>query len=209
MTTALTNLYVRNLPMEWTSAELIALGEKYGPVVSAKVLYNPLTTASRGMGFIRFAEHADATLAIAGMNGHIPDAVHAKPLNVQFAKLCTLSHTAAAQPQRSCPYCPSSHPLPIVELSASAALPCLDAIHRTSSQRSTQHTYHTARAHNTRRQHPQTSPAPPPTLPPSSRQSTHVARGKPLTRVPVALAVAAVVAVRRSALVHPVTRTVM
>lgn len=87
MTTALTNLYVRNLPMEWTSAELIALGEKYGPVVSAKVLYNPLTTASRGMGFIRFAEHADATLAIAGMNGFIPDsAVHAKPLNVQFAK---------------------------------------------------------------------------------------------------------------------------
>ena len=87
MTTALTNLYVRNLPMEWTAADLIALGEKYGPVVSAKVLYNPLTTASRGMGFIRFAEHADATLAIAGMNGHIPDsAVHAKPLNVQFAK---------------------------------------------------------------------------------------------------------------------------
>ena len=87
MTTALTNLYVRNLPMEWTAADLIALGEKYGAVVSAKVLYNPLTTASRGMGFIRFAEHADATLAIAGMNGHIPDsAVHAKPLNVQFAK---------------------------------------------------------------------------------------------------------------------------
>ena len=87
MTTALTNLYVRNLPMEWTSADLIALGEKYGPVVSAKVLFNPLTTASRGMGFIRFAEHADATLAIAGMNGHIPDSqLHAKPLNVQFAK---------------------------------------------------------------------------------------------------------------------------
>ena len=94
MTTALTNLYVRNLPMEWTSAELIALGEKYGPVVSAKVLYNPLTTASRGMGFIRFAEHADATLAIAGMNGHIPDTVHAKPINVQFAKV---SFTAAVQ----------------------------------------------------------------------------------------------------------------
>ena len=50
-------------------------------------MYNPLTTASRGMGFLRFAEHHDATLAIAGINGHIPEGVaHAKPLNVQFAK---------------------------------------------------------------------------------------------------------------------------
>jgi hypothetical protein len=90
MTTALTNLYVRNIPMEWTAQELISLGEKYGPIVSAKIMYNPLTTASRGMGFIRYAEHADATLAIAGLNGHIPEvaggAHHLKPLNVQFAK---------------------------------------------------------------------------------------------------------------------------
>ena len=38
MTTALTNLYVRNIPMDWTAAELIKLGEKYGPIVSAKIM---------------------------------------------------------------------------------------------------------------------------------------------------------------------------
>lgn len=73
--------------MDWTAQDLIKLGEKYGPIVSAKIMYNPLTTASRGMGFLRFAEHHDATLAIAGMNGFIPEgAIHGKPLNVQFAK---------------------------------------------------------------------------------------------------------------------------
>ena len=37
MTTALTNLYVRNIPMDWTAADLIKLGEKFGPIVSAKL----------------------------------------------------------------------------------------------------------------------------------------------------------------------------
>lgn len=81
----LTNVYVRNVPLEWTHLDLIALFSKYGVVTSAKVLYNPMTTASRGMGFVRFRDHHDATLAISKLEGYQADG-QSKGLTCKFAK---------------------------------------------------------------------------------------------------------------------------
>jgi RNA recognition motif-containing protein len=52
---------------------------------SSRILYNPQTTASRGMCFVRYRQHSEAQAAISELNGKIPDG-GTKPMSVQFSK---------------------------------------------------------------------------------------------------------------------------
>jgi RNA recognition motif-containing protein len=81
----LTNVYVRGLPIDWDKDTMDQLFGEYGRIVSSKVLYNNVTTASRGIGFIRYATHESAAAAIEALNGHVPQNAM-KQLVVQFAK---------------------------------------------------------------------------------------------------------------------------
>jgi RNA recognition motif-containing protein len=82
-----TNVYVRGLPLHWTVREFNLFFSRYGPIVSSRILYAPNSKKSRGMGFIRFQNHSDATIAVAKVDGHVPDELGGtKPLYCKFAK---------------------------------------------------------------------------------------------------------------------------
>ena len=91
MSSQMTNVYVRNIPESWTNVDLIALFSKYGAVTSAKVLSTD-TGASRGMGFVRFKEHNDATLAISQLEGFVPEGA-SKGHYMQVRKRSNVSQT--------------------------------------------------------------------------------------------------------------------
>lgn len=63
-------LYVGNLPWSTTNEELEELFETIGPVSSARVITDRETGRSRGFGFVEM-ENADATRAMAELNGHM------------------------------------------------------------------------------------------------------------------------------------------
>ena len=50
----LTNLYIKNIPVNWTTNELGLLFGKYGTIVSSKVMEN-------GIGFVKFLTNKQAT----------------------------------------------------------------------------------------------------------------------------------------------------
>lgn len=99
------NLYVRGFSMQWTEVELKAMFEKHGTIASLKVLYDPVTTASRCMGFVRFEQHQDAAAAISALDGIIPPDSYT-PLIVKFAKDNGLPHSKSTRQvnQRFTPY---------------------------------------------------------------------------------------------------------
>ena len=61
-------IYVGNLPWSTTEEELKNLFERFGTVVSAKVITDRDTGRSRGFGFVEM-EPQDADSAIEAMNG--------------------------------------------------------------------------------------------------------------------------------------------
>jgi RNA recognition motif-containing protein len=66
------NLYISGLPPSWTKAELDQLFSEYGKVIESRVLYDPATKQSRGVGFCRVDTHQNALKAIAALNGATP-----------------------------------------------------------------------------------------------------------------------------------------
>ncbi|CAO3642273.1 unnamed protein product [Cunninghamella echinulata] len=75
------NLYVKNMDPLITNDHLIALFEKYGKIVSARVISHPTTKQSRGYGFVSFANEDDAARALQEMHGQI---VFSKPLFISY-----------------------------------------------------------------------------------------------------------------------------
>ncbi|HAR62104.1 MAG: RNA-binding protein [Candidatus Margulisiibacteriota bacterium] len=63
------NIYVGNLSYETTDEDLKEAFEQYGAVTSATVIKDKFSGKSKGFGFVEMAEKADATAAIAAMNG--------------------------------------------------------------------------------------------------------------------------------------------
>eukprot|EP01120_Amphizonella_sp_Union-15-10_P014492 TRINITY_DN7037_c0_g1_i1.p1 TRINITY_DN7037_c0_g1~~TRINITY_DN7037_c0_g1_i1.p1 ORF type:complete len:636 (-),score=132.88 TRINITY_DN7037_c0_g1_i1:34-1881(-) len=57
-----TNVYVKNLDKDWTDKELYEAFQRWGPITSAKVMFNE--NGSRGFGFVNFAEHENAAQAV-------------------------------------------------------------------------------------------------------------------------------------------------
>ncbi len=63
------NIYVGNLPYEVTNESLHQTFEKFGEVVSAKVINDKRTGRSKGFGFVEMANESNANDAIQGLNG--------------------------------------------------------------------------------------------------------------------------------------------
>lgn len=59
-----TNLYIKNLPPEYSDKDLAALVEGCGKIKSMKAIIDKQTNKCKGFGFIDFESHEDARLAI-------------------------------------------------------------------------------------------------------------------------------------------------
>jgi len=88
------NLFVYNIPEYFSEEQLQHLFGVYGPLVSAKVQRDRVTNATRGFGFVSFAERGAAQSAIANLDGLIIDG---KKLAV---RLKTSAQENAAQQQQ-------------------------------------------------------------------------------------------------------------
>ncbi|MCW8329447.1 RNA-binding protein [Photobacterium sp. SDRW27] len=62
-------LLVRNLARTTTEAELKAMFEAHGEVVSCNLVLDQETGKSKGFAFIEMPEEAEANAAIAALNG--------------------------------------------------------------------------------------------------------------------------------------------
>lgn len=61
-------LYVGNLSYDVSDKELGKIFQKYGKVVSARVIRNNFNGKSKGFGFVEIADRADAQAALKDMN---------------------------------------------------------------------------------------------------------------------------------------------
>lgn len=64
-----TKLYVGNLSFDTEESDLNALFASCGKVVSCNVIMDRMTNKSRGFAFVEMGNQADATKAIAELNG--------------------------------------------------------------------------------------------------------------------------------------------
>lgn len=62
-------LFVGNLLYEVTSEELGLLFSQFGPIEEAVVITDRLSNKSKGYGFVRFVNEADAQKAAEALNG--------------------------------------------------------------------------------------------------------------------------------------------
>src|SRR5271155_2342698 len=76
-------LYVGNLSYSVDSSELEQLFTPHGQVVSAQIITDRDTGQSKGFGFVEMANDAEATAAIAALNGQEPGG---RPLTVNEAR---------------------------------------------------------------------------------------------------------------------------
>ncbi|KAI3387107.1 hypothetical protein SNEBB_009949 [Seison nebaliae] len=98
------NLYICGIPKEWTADDLSKLFAAYGKIITSRILYDKVTTSSRGVGFIRYDQKNEAELAIEKLNGSAPpngtDTLVVKfantPTRLTAASQLTLSQTQLA-----------------------------------------------------------------------------------------------------------------
>ena len=76
-------LYVGNLTYETTDANLQAMFEAHGPVLSAQVIMDRETGRSKGFGFVEMDNGVEADAAIAALNGQ---QVNGRALTVNEAR---------------------------------------------------------------------------------------------------------------------------
>src|SRR5512133_2389769 len=77
------NIFIGNLSRQVTDADLREAFEAHGVVASANVIKDKFTGESRGFGFVEMAAQAEATAAIAALNGKD---LKGRALNVAEAK---------------------------------------------------------------------------------------------------------------------------
>ena len=65
------NLYVANLPLDWSEDTFRGHFSSFGAIESAKILTDSSLKRSRGVGFLQFAQHQHALAAIAAMDGRV------------------------------------------------------------------------------------------------------------------------------------------
>lgn len=63
------NIYVKNIPSNYTETELDKLFEPYGKIVTSKVLVDLQTMQSKNVGFVLFETKVEADKAITELNG--------------------------------------------------------------------------------------------------------------------------------------------
>jgi polyadenylate-binding protein len=77
------NLYIKNLDDSQTDDSLRQLFEEFGTIISSKVLRDPNTGVSRGVGFVQLSTPEEATRAISELNSKM---INGKPLYVAIAQ---------------------------------------------------------------------------------------------------------------------------
>jgi len=80
-----TNLYITNLPRNYTEDDLENLFGHYGKIVQKNLLLDKLTGMPRGVAFVRYDRREEAELAIRNLHGIVPDGGNEK-LNVRVAE---------------------------------------------------------------------------------------------------------------------------
>ena len=63
------NIYAGSLSFQLTEAELKAAFEAFGTVSSARIIMDRYSGRSKGFGFVEMPNEAEASAAIAGLNG--------------------------------------------------------------------------------------------------------------------------------------------
>jgi len=76
-------IYVGNLPLEYSDAELRTMFEPFGKVVAASIGKNKKTDVSEGYGFVEMLVKSEARAAINGLRGKD---MNGKPLRVKAVK---------------------------------------------------------------------------------------------------------------------------
>merc|ERR1719461_1981556 len=82
---SLTNLYVENVPEDWTDEKLREHFEKICEITQARVLVNRKNNESRGVGFVHCASHEEAQKAMDNINN--PNSLLEPRMTVKFAKI--------------------------------------------------------------------------------------------------------------------------
>ncbi|MSR15530.1 MAG: RNA-binding protein [Gammaproteobacteria bacterium] len=77
------NIYVGNLPYTMKDEDLRATFERYGAVMSAKVVIDRETNRSKGFGFVEMADQGESEAAIKALDGQD---MNGRPLRVNPAK---------------------------------------------------------------------------------------------------------------------------
>jgi len=78
------NLYVCGLPKEFSQTDLENMFNQFGVIISSKILTDPKTGVSKGVGFVRFDQRIEAEQAINKLNNKLHENI-AEPLVVKFA----------------------------------------------------------------------------------------------------------------------------
>lgn len=91
------NLYIAHLPKAFAQADLESLFGSYGNIITSKILTDPTTGVSRGVGFVRYDKHSEADLAINALNGKLLPGV-TQPILVKFANQNKPTGPGAVQP---------------------------------------------------------------------------------------------------------------
>jgi RNA recognition motif-containing protein len=87
------NIYITELPDTFDEKMLERLFSKHGEIVQTKILRDPRTRISRGVGFVLMTSTRYAERAVKALDGYVPSGSH-KPISVKYAdpkKTATLS----------------------------------------------------------------------------------------------------------------------
>lgn len=80
-----TNLYIKNMPFDYSEQQLADLFSQYGQVIQVKILRDPLTNSSRRSGFVIMATKQMAKIAIQSLDKSILNNSANEPIYVNFA----------------------------------------------------------------------------------------------------------------------------
>jgi RNA recognition motif-containing protein len=77
------NIYVSNLGFNVQDEDLKAMFAEYGTVSSAKIIFDKITSQSRGFGFVEMPDDVAAQKALKELNGAMKDG---RPIKVTEAR---------------------------------------------------------------------------------------------------------------------------
>lgn len=80
------NIYITDLPDDFDEKKLERLFSKYGEIVQAKILRDPRTRISRGVGFVLMTSTRYAERAVKALDGYTPSGANT-PISVKYADL--------------------------------------------------------------------------------------------------------------------------
>jgi RNA recognition motif-containing protein len=118
------NVFVANLPPDFTDDRLAEAFDSYGIVLSAYIARDPATGKKLRYGFVNIATERAANLAISAMNGTVIDGCR---LDVRMSEKTAKKAPPAGRAGRPAPQRPPQRPRAPLHLSAAPAASDADA----------------------------------------------------------------------------------